>query len=171
MKFYFTYNSLPGSRAIRRALGEDCSHFALAHNGLVIESRMENGVRECSEFDFLSRNRVRHSLELKAVDHDFAGKLVASVKEHARGADYDPGAILFWAAAVLAKAWFNKPLPTHNKWGTAGRHTCVEILRGSEHMLGDYLGVALAGRDLEMTTPHGLYALLTKSPKIRVARA
>lgn len=167
--FLFTKNGLIGSRLIRQALGDDCSHFAFYKDGLVIESRMETGVQVSDYKKFLARNVVVHALHLKESDKVFEKQLWLSIEDHGQGRPYDGKAIAFWAAAVLANRWFNRPLPTSNKWGTMGSHTCVEILRGSERLVGDYLGVDLLARELEMTSPHMLYRTLRASKKLTPA--
>lgn len=167
IRFLFTRSNLVGSRAIRQALNEDCSHFAFEHNGQVIESRIEAGVKERPLAEFTKVNYVVHSLTLREPNKEFEKRLTESIIEHGQGYPYDAKAICFWAAMILAKRWFNRPLPSSNQWGTMGAHTCVEILRGSERLAGEYLLVDLLSRELEMTSPHMLYKILRKSPFLR----
>lgn len=169
MIFLFTKNNLIGSKAIRWGLGNDCSHFAIMFESpeAVYESRLESGCGRDTVAAFLKRNRVVHSLELTKTDSVFEKNLRDSLEKNSMNCRYDSGAILFWAIAALGKRLFGLPLPQKNPWGKGGEHYCVEIIRGSEHILDDYLGTDFSSVDIEMTSPHMAYLKLRNSKKLR----
>jgi hypothetical protein len=164
MRFYFTKNGLPGSKAIMWGLGEDCSHLAIGFDDFVIESRMGEGCGEAPKWEFLKRNKVVHTLTLKDPDPNWEASLLKSVRMNTKGKKYDKGAIAFWAAAALGKKLFGMAQPHKNPWGKKGEHYCVEILRGSEKILDGHLGTDLGKLDLEMLSPYQAYLVLKKSP-------
>lgn len=172
MRFLFTKSNLWGSRLIRWGLGEDVSHVAvqldLPNFGtpIVVESRLDQGVIASPLAAFLERNQIVHELVLDVPNAAFEELLYLSLQKNAVGRRYDQKGFAFWIAAVLAKKALGRKVPSTNPWGTRKDHLCVEIVRGSERVLEDGLGISLGEIDFEMTSPRGLMWILAKSPRL-----
>lgn len=172
MRFYFTKSNLAGSKFIRWGLGEDCSHFAMGFDlpgfsqPQVVESRLDKGVFAHNLTGLLELNTIVHELRLREPDPSFEEKLFQSMMKHAVGRKYDAKAFYFWIAAGFVKRAFGSKLPHKNPWGTKRDHLCVEIIRGSELVLEEGLGMSLKGIDFEMTSPYGLLQILASSPRL-----
>jgi len=164
MRFLFTKNGKIGSKLIRWGSGEDCSHFILGLDSpnKVLESRLGLGFTEDDYAGALARNTVVHCLEAR-VTPEQSQRLYASVYSHCAGKKYDENGLLWWAAVCLGRKLFGLPVPARNQWEDKGRFYCVEILKGSERLLHEMLGVPLA---LDMLTPGGLYRALLASPVV-----
>jgi len=171
MKFLWTKNNLIGSKAIRWGLGEDCSHFAIMFESpeAVFESRLESGCGRDTVSAFLKRNTVVHALEPVTKSVLFERDLFRSLEKNALNCRYDSNAIFFWAVAAFGKRLFGMPLPQKNPWGSRGEHYCVEIIRGSESLIDNQFGTEFGLVDVEMTSPHMAYKMLSASKKLKKA--
>lgn len=175
MRFLFTKSNLLGSKTIRWGLGQDCSHvaFEVTPSGfadpVVIESRLDRGVFAHDLPGLLKVNEIVHSLRLVAPNPAFEDALFESLIKNAVGRKYDRKAFFFWIGAAIAKRALGRSMPTKNPWGTRRDHLCVEVIRGSERIIEDGLGISLSGIDFEMTSPLDLMHILARSPRLVIS--
>jgi hypothetical protein len=157
---------------IRWGLCEDCSHFAImffegTSNEVVIESRLQDGVREKSFSDFIDDGKeIVHALQFPLGSEVEEHFIYEDIRNELVGQRYDSYAIGYWFIAGLAYRLGIHQLPLKNKWGKNELVYCVEVLQAMPELLLD-VGVDLDTFDLEMTSPHMAFEMLTETGMLR----
>ena len=173
MIFYWTKNELIGSRLIQWGLDSDCSHFAICFgsgdNSIVVESRLNTGVRPIFKSTFLKKNIIVHTLNLKIPTADEKG-LMERVIKNVAGRDYDWKGILFWGIRVLLNKLFFMPLPETNMWADKQEIYCTEVLSALRPYLEEKMSIDMKVLDSQLVSPHGAYELLSGSNNFKKMR-
>lgn len=130
MIYIWSTNELIGAKLIRWGGEDKSSHFAkyYPHLDLVIESRLDTGVREIPMSDWLAHgNKIVYQLEPKLTLDD---EQLYLLDKPIIGKRYDKMAILWKAATTLvSKIWRKATFRPKNQWGNKDHFFCVEIIK------------------------------------------
>jgi len=162
MIFFWTKSSKIGSRLIRWGLGEDCSHFAIgffedSNDPRVLESRLENGVRDVSFSEFISDGKkIIHAIQWPEIGVE-ENRVYTYIKNEIEGRPYDAPAVIFWALAGIKRKLFGGGFPIKNDWGRDELFYCVEIVSAMPRDLLEDFGLEFLKDDIEMMSPHQVF--------------
>lgn len=177
MIFCFTTSTKPVSRMITMGLGEDCSHFALVFDetpegyGLVLHSSL-GGVQLAWWGDFRDSHKIVHALapkeDLSLLQQETFFRAIIT-RFHGQAYDYPAFAFFAWRAFLYR--CFGVPFPARNHWGSDQGLLCTGVGAALRDPVFDVLKLSDLRTipDLEMVSPHRLYAILKKSPRLRDA--
>lgn len=158
IKILFTRRASFGSRLIRWALKEDCSHVAVAFDcddkgrGIVFHSSVK-GVELKPWYDFRKHYEVVHDYEITHISLGAEENVYLSIVERMLDKPYDWKAVIFWSIAVIKARLFGVAIPKKNHWQSNGAYMCTEVLSA----LKDSLPIMTWPEDLEITSPHEIY--------------
>jgi hypothetical protein len=164
MYYLYSTNDKPGAKLIRWGGRDKASHFAKYYPGknIVIEARLDTGVREISFTEWKKENRVIYAQEINfpgVTDHDFYLRDRAII-----GKRYDSKAVFFLALVTLWKrfcSWFPY---TENKWGEKDAYFCLEIMETHKEIFeANYIPMDY---DLENLYPQEFYEILIEYPSV-----
>ena len=161
MKLLFAKNNLPLSVAIRWALKEDCSHFAVEFDSkLVFHSNLVGTHIEWAK-TFRTKNVIVHELEydmpLEQEEQVYQDVLNAYDRR-----PYDWKALAYFTWRGLLRRFFGTPLPDTNKWASDLGDLCTEVI---SHIPPALLHDPLLPRSLAITSPFQLYLALKGTSK------
>lgn len=133
MIYIWSTNDLIGAQLIRWGGGDKASHFAkyYPHLDLIVESRLDTGVREIPMTDWLAHgNKIVYRLEPKLTLSD---EQLYLLDRTILGKRYDRMAILWKGVTTLVrKVWSTATLRPRNQWGNKDHYFCVEIIKTHE---------------------------------------
>jgi len=153
MKLLWTKSDLVLSKGIRWLFKEDSSHFSFIFDDdhrLVFHSNLLGAHVEWSE-RFLSEVEVVFSIDLHIPEEE--QDEIYNKLPKLQNAKYDFGAFFYLGWRGLLKFFFNRPIPTTNKWARKDQFLCTEM----GELFRKYLKEP--DTDLGMTTPDKLYKM------------
>lgn len=158
----FSRNEKIGSKVIRWGTAEKGEHpdevpshyFMIFFRKIVLESRLESGVRITYWGAFLKKNTI---IKLfvpagEAEKREKRGRMFSRILENTYGKAYDFMAVLYYSYRILLKKWFGKKMPKKNKWNHEDKFFCDEIY--SE----------VSGEDMSMKSPNDLMKYMSANP-------
>lgn len=134
MIYLYSTNDRPGAKIIRWGGDDKCSHFAkyYPHNKMVVESRLDTGVREIPISEWKEENRIVYA---QNVALPVADEVLYHEDKQIIGKEYDKKAVLFHAFTTILKKMFRWVPFVENKWGDKDHYYCLEIVMTHEHEL------------------------------------
>lgn len=167
MKLLFVSSKLIGSRLIRWALKDDCSHFAVCFDekerletrgsGIVFHSEASGAKLEWFG-EFRKTHHIVSALSFKtpvtALDEE---SIYQGMLETYSGQGYDFKALAFWIWRGALWRAFGVPLPAKNRWAVNGYSLCTGLAGGVKWIRA---WAKDRGIDLEMIGPGELHRRL-----------
>ena len=168
MMFLFTSSPKIGSRAIRWALDEPCSHFAMVFDerengyGIVFHSHL-SGVSFDWFRNFYTTNRIVVALRPKNITLSDEERLYQSIVSRFYGKKYDKKQFLEFAYYALRRKATGSEIPSTSRFGKKDAFLCTEISAGIKEAKPEYFGSPFSG---DLITPYQLYFSMLKSNHI-----
>lgn len=173
MMFLFTSNNLIGSRAIRWALEEPCSHFAIVFDsdpagfGIVFHSKF-SGVQFDWWNNFRQHNQIFRAYEPKDSTLYEEEKIYQSIVGKFYGHDYDKCAFFTFGYYGIRRKLTGLPIPRCPSLSSNRDYLCTEIAQGIQEFCPKYLPSALP---LGLISPYELLKNMRDSPAIQETSA
>lgn len=169
MMFLFTTSNKIGARAIRWALNEPVSHFAVVFDesedgyGIVFHSHF-SGVSFDWFKHFYSQNRIVHALRPKEkTSLPTEEKIYQAVVSKMYGKDYDRTLFAEFTFYALRRKLTGKEIPRLGRYGKGDAYLCTEVARNLQAAHPAYLSQTLTG---DLITPFQLYTLMKQSESL-----
>ena len=173
MIFLWSTSNRVGSRLIRWGRETDCSHFAIAWDGigkdipqshwLITESRLSTGVKADWLSVFKKHNKIVHSLRVRVdqkTERDYYCKYIREMG----GRQYDTSAIAFFGMLSLAEKIGFKEV-AKNPWNSGQRVFCTETAKLFDPLFKEN-GIDLG--QYSLLDPHELYVKLVLQDLFKV---
>lgn len=169
MMFLFTTSNKIGARAIRWALDEPCSHFAIVFDeseagyGIVFHSHF-SGVGFDWFNSFYRQNRILYALRpKKETTLPLEESVYQAIVPKAYGKEYDRTLFAEFCFYALRRRLAGTAIPTKSKWGNNHAYLCTEISKYLQQACPSYVPATLAG---DLITPYKLYTLMKSSESL-----
>jgi hypothetical protein len=165
MMFLFTTSNKIGARAIRWALNEPVSHFAICFDetengyGIVFHSTM-NGVKFDWWHDFYKHNKIVYALKPKQITLQQEEAAYQSIVSKHYGRDYDRLAFLAFSYYALRRKLAGTAIPSGQSFGSSNRYLCTELAHSLKQLCPGYVPNPLAA---ELISPYSLYLNMQQS--------
>jgi hypothetical protein len=140
------------SKAIKWALGEPCSHFAIEFDDNIVFHSNFFGTHVQFSKSFYKKATLERKIDISSSllkEEDVYQRLAGL-----EGEPYDWGGFLYFAWRALLFKILGKPLPGTNSWAVTGANLCIEVYKP----IGELLGFEING--LSITSPFQLYLTL-----------
>jgi hypothetical protein len=157
MYYLYSTNDKPGAKLIRWGGRDKCSHFAKYYpeKGVVVESRIDTGVRVITLKEWLKENRIVfcQKLHLKWTKEADLYELDRRII----GKKYDKKAILWLSFKTILRKLFAWSPFVENKWGDKDHYFCLEIVNTHRKVLAEY--GFIIDYDIENMYPEEFYEI------------
>lgn len=169
MMFLFTKSKKIGSKAIRWALNEPCSHFAISFDespkgyGIVLHSHLA-GVGLTWFKHFYAQNDIVGAFAIRGeIGLELEESIYQAIVNNSYGSKYDRSAFAYFCFAALRSKLFNIPLPRSNPWQDKRAYLCTEIYSFLVKAHPEIFPPT--EQDIGITSPHQIYLLMKSSDK------
>jgi len=165
MMFLFSTSDKIGAKAIRWALDEPCSHFAIVFDeredgyGVVFHSHL-SGV----QFDWFrswhTQNKIVYALRPKSVQLLEEERIYQAIVSQFYGKRYDAAAFVEFGVRALRRKLFGTAIPARSSFGQKDAYLCTEIAPALQQAKPEYFSAPLTG---DLTTPYALFNNMNSS--------
>lgn len=168
MMFLFTTSEKIGSVAIRWALGEPCSHFAVVFDesesgyGIVFHSTLKGGVAFDWFRDFYDHQKIVFALKPKHPSLFKEEEIYQSLVKKYYGNGYDIGAFAAFSYYALRRKLSGRQIPSMAQFASNRSLLCTEIAQGLKEAAPDLVPFLPPG----LVSPFGLYNVMTQSKEL-----
>jgi len=168
MMFLFTTSNKIGARAIRWALNEPVSHFAICFDetengyGIVFHSTM-NGVKFDWWNNFYQHNKIVYALKPKSLGLQKEEQVYQAIVRRHYGRGYDIGAFLAFSYYALRRKFTGASIPIGENAGSADRYLCTELAHSLRELCPEFLPQSLP---LSLISPYALFQNMHQSKEL-----
>lgn len=166
--FLFTASPKIGSKAIRWALSEPCSHFAICFDesesgmGIVFHSTF-SGVKFDWFNHFYRHNKIVYALKPKLNSLQLEERVYQSIVRRHYGRDYDKRAFCAFAYFALRRKFTGSPIPRSESFGSPNNYLCTELGVSLKELCPEFVPKDLP---LELISPYSLYQNMLHSKEL-----
>jgi len=159
MKIFFVKADLIGSKLIRWATGQCCSHVAIVSDTFeTVYHSYGKGMERQTTKEFYKKYTIMHTISvyLSAKEEN---ELLEHLAIHTENVGYDYTAFLYFAWRVFLNKIFKIQYPKVNKWENKEKFLCTEALYAFIESYALVTGsvVLIKNAPIAMLTPHDLY--------------
>lgn len=159
MRILFVKADLIGSKIIRWATGQCCSHVAIISDTFeTVYHSYGKGMERQTSKEFLKKYTVMHTISVY-LSIEEEKLMLEQLSVRTKNIGYDYGAFLYFAWRVFLNKFFKISYPKVNKWDSKEKFLCTEALYSfiESYALITNTVVLVKSAPIAMLTPHDLY--------------